>query len=172
VKPLREVERSVAISMENRLALMQQPMEFFQRFFGGRTPSAAERSFCIEQMVQRMTSSRIFENDQYHVEVCFERPFVHLDISRRDRGDCKNWRDLQQIKNELVGPEHEGVELFPAESRLVDTANQYHMWVHVNAGYRFPFGFPERCVLPKPLTYTRFVLSEKAVHSGTVSAGK
>ena len=28
------------------------------------------------------------------------------------------------IKNLIVGPEHEGFEIYPAESRLVDTANQ------------------------------------------------
>jgi hypothetical protein len=35
-----------------------------------------------------------------------------------------DWRDLQRIKNQLVGPECEAVELYPAESRKVDTANQ------------------------------------------------
>jgi len=29
----------------------------------------------------------------------------------------------------IVGEEHEAFEVYPAESRLVDTANQYHLWV-------------------------------------------
>jgi hypothetical protein len=33
----------------------------------------------------------------------------------------KVWLTIS-IKNELVGPEHEAVELYPAESRLVDSA--------------------------------------------------
>jgi hypothetical protein len=55
-----------------------------------------------------------------------------------------DWRDLQRIKNELVGPECEAVELYPAESRLVDTANQYHLWADADPTYRFGLGFNMR----------------------------
>ncbi len=158
--PFVKMERSVATCMEHRLALMQQPGEFYQGFFGGRVPTLAEKALWIEQAVQRLTSMQTYENDSYSVQVRYHPPFVHLDIQRRDGGDCKNWRELQQIKNEIIGPEHEAVELFPAESRLVDTANQYHLWVHVSADYRFPFGFAERCVLSKPVTYDRYVFSD------------
>ena len=48
-----------------------------------------------------------------------------LSIKRRDRAPVHDWRELQQIKNMIVGDEHEGFEVYPAESRLVDTANQY-----------------------------------------------
>ncbi|OGU22500.1 MAG: hypothetical protein A2580_08930 [Hydrogenophilales bacterium RIFOXYD1_FULL_62_11] len=71
---------------------------------------------------------------------------VHLSIKRRDRQPVHDWRDLQEIKNMLVGPECEGVELFPAESRLVDTANQYHLFASTDPTYRFPFGFSARAV--------------------------
>ena len=158
--PFVKAERSVATSMEHRLALMQQPCEFFSRFLGGRVPTLTEKALCVEQVVQRMTSIHVYENDAYRVEVRYNPPFVHLDIRRHDGGDCKNWRELQQIKNELVGPEHEAVELFPAESRLVDTANQYHLWVHVSPDYRFPFGFAQRCVLESPVTYARYTLTD------------
>lgn len=154
--PFQRIERTAAMTMEHRIVLYQQPAEFFGRFFGGRVPTPQERMLFVEQAVQRMTSLHIYENDTYHVEMNFAPPYVHLDIRRKDEGNCKNWRELQQIKNELVGPEHEAVELFPAESRLVDTANQYHLWVHVSADYRFPFGFDNRCVLEKPVIYERF----------------
>jgi hypothetical protein len=160
MSPFVKVERSVATSMEHRLALLQQPTEFFRPFFGGRMPTLAEKAIYIEQMVQRMTSVHLYTNDAYYVEVRAKPPFVHLDIRRHDGGDCKNWRELQQIKNEIVGPEHEAVELFPAESRLVDTANQYHLWVHVSSHFRFPFGFAERCVLSAPVTYQRFTVTD------------
>lgn len=55
-------------------------------------------------------------------------------------------RELPAIKNELVGPENEGVELYPAESRLMDSANQYHLWVLTDPEKRFPFGFTSRVV--------------------------
>jgi hypothetical protein len=170
--PFQKIERSVAMSMEQRLALLQQPCEFFQPFFGGRTPNLVEKVLCVEQAVQRMTSMHIFENDVYHVEVNCAPPFIHLDIRRHDGADCKNWRELQQIKNELVGPEHEAVELFPAESRLVDTANQYHLWVHVSSDFRFPFGFESRCVFEKPATYERHSLTDSMASAMVESAAQ
>lgn len=54
---------------------------------------------------------------------------IHLSIKRRDRHPIHDWRHLQRIKNELVGTEYDAVELYPAERRKVDTANQYHLWV-------------------------------------------
>lgn len=71
-------------------------------------------------------------------------PLIHLSIKRRDRASMHDWRELQRIKNELVGPDAEGVELYPAESRLVDTSNQYHLWVFPK--FKFPFGYGDRMV--------------------------
>jgi len=72
----------------------------------------------------------------------------HLSLKRRDRKpiDDNRWRILQQIKNTLVGEENEAVELYPAESRLVDSANQYHMHIFADPEERWPFGFTERFV--------------------------
>ncbi len=139
--PFVKIPRTVATSMEQRLALLQQPCEFFSQFCGGRTPTLAEKALLVEQVIQRMTALHVFENDVYHVEIHYRHPFLNLDIKRHDGRSEKNWKDFQQIKNELIGPEHEAVELFPAESRLVDTSNQYHLWVHVDPGFRFPFGW-------------------------------
>jgi len=74
-------------------------------------------------------------------------PLVWLSIRRQDRGAIRDWRDMQRIKNELVGPECEGMELYPAEGRLVDTSNQFHLWVLAVPGKRFPFGFDDRLVM-------------------------
>jgi hypothetical protein len=63
-------------------------------------------------------------------------------------GPSGRWAVVQQrIKNELVGKEHEAVELYPAESRKVDSSNQYHLWVLVEKGLKFPFGYTTRDVL-------------------------
>ena len=72
---------------------------------------------------------------------------AHLSCKRRDREpiDENRWRILQALKNAICGPECEGVELYPAESRLVDTANQYHLWV-LPEGVKLPFGFQTRLV--------------------------
>jgi hypothetical protein len=80
-------------------------------------------------------------NDKYQVVKHVQGNMVWLSIRRLDRETIHDWRELQAIKNELVGPEFEAVELYPAESRLVDGANQYHLWAVNDASYRFPFGF-------------------------------
>ncbi len=53
-----------------------------------------------------------------------------------------HWSELQRIKNELVGPEHQGVEIYPPESLLQDGENSYHLWVFKDADTRLPFGLP------------------------------
>lgn len=73
-------------------------------------------------------------------------PVTWLSICRIDRKTVRDWRDLQRIKNELVGEECEAVEIYPAESRLVDTSNQFHLWVMSDSRFRFPWGFDERMV--------------------------
>lgn len=102
-----------------------------------------------KRIVQRFKTERVFMNDTYQVNVQDVEggDYTHLSIKRRDKAPAHDWRDMQAIKNMLVGPEHEAVELYPAESRLVDTANQYHLWVLRNPKRRFPIGFAERLVL-------------------------
>lgn len=56
----------------------------------------------------------------------------HLSIHRRDRAPCQDWRDFQAIKNACCGPETEALELYPANSRVVDTANEYHLWALIS----------------------------------------
>lgn len=68
---------------------------------------------------------------------------VWLSIRRDDRGTNIPWRHKQKIKNQLLGPKNEAVEIFPAESRLVDGANQYHLFGYTD-GRRVPFGFQTR----------------------------
>lgn len=81
-----------------------------------------------------------FKNDIYTVIRTPLKGGFHLSIRRNDRKACRDWRHFQQIKNELCGPECEAVELYPAESRLIDTANQFHLWV-LPAGQNFRVGY-------------------------------
>jgi hypothetical protein len=55
-----------------------------------------------------------------------------------------DWRDVQKMKNELFGSETTAIQIFPPESKLVDTANQYYFYVFME--YKFPFGFRNRAV--------------------------
>lgn len=114
-----------------------------------------------EAAAERLSSARVFQNDLYEVAVYRDEPapgpngirlpaLVHLSVKRRDKAPVHDWRHLQRIKNELLGPEHEAVELYPAESRLVDAANQYHLWAFDEPTFRFPFGFGDRLVSNVP----------------------
>src|SRR5262245_4281241 len=91
---------------------------------------------------------RIYRNSRYQVSVWYEEndqmgKYIHLSIKDIDKTARHDFRDYQRIKNELCGPETEGIELYPAESRLVDTCNQFHMYV---LPHRLPFGFSERLI--------------------------
>ncbi len=55
-------------------------------------------------------------------------PWAQIGVYCPDGEARHDWRDLQCIKNDLVGPEWEGVELFPAESRLMDPSNYYLLY--------------------------------------------
>lgn len=51
-------------------------------------------------------------------------------IQRHDDQPIPNhWREIQNIKNEIFGPEQVGIEYYPAESELSDKANIYWLWV-------------------------------------------
>ena len=90
----------------------------------------------------------MFKNDRYQVIRERHGQFWHLSIKPLATVDETRWREFQRIKDELVGSENEGVELYPAAGRLVDTADQYHLWVAADPAFRFPFGFQDRLVLP------------------------
>jgi hypothetical protein len=138
-----------AIRAYREICLCQSD-ELLCEVFQGRVPSPAEKLAWADRTAQLMIPDRAFRNDTYEVLMNLGRPFIHLDIRRHDGGAATNWRDLQQIKNELIGTEHEAVELFPAEGRLVDAGNQYHLWVYADPVTRFPLGWWQRCVPPSP----------------------
>ena len=96
----------------------------------------------------------VWVNDKYIVHVRKDLPMkdgsntllTHLSVRNNDNTAIRDWRDMQYIKNELVGEENEGFELYPRESRLVDTANQFHIWVFQKEENGIPIGFEERFV--------------------------
>jgi hypothetical protein len=72
----------------------------------------------------------------------------HLSFRRLDRQPIgrEHFRDCQRIKNQLLGPEACAFEIYPPESRLADTSNQYHLYAYDDLR-AFPFGFSNRGVL-------------------------
>lgn len=93
----------------------------------------------------------MFMNDIYTVARYEDGSIIHLSIKRNDRECIHDWRDLQEIKNQLVGEENEGVELYPAESRVVDLANQYHLWVFKDPDFKLNIGFQDGAKSNDPL---------------------
>jgi hypothetical protein len=106
-----------------------------------------------KRAIESVVADEIWGNSLYQVNIrtilgAPDLPRVkHLSIKRRDKKVIHDWRHLQRIKNELVGSECEAIEIYPAESRLVDTSNQYHLWVFDDPNHRIGLGFGDRMVL-------------------------
>lgn len=85
---------------------------------------------------------RHFTDRKYSVQVRTVQtdwgPVEHAVIRNTGATDI-TWREKQRIKNEIFGPERVAVEVFPAQSELVDDANLYHIWI-LPEGQRLPFG--------------------------------
>jgi len=111
-----------------------------------------------KEMCREIDKQEIWVNDIYQVNIlrgedCDQ--YVHneslkgkcdyISIKTHNKEAIRDWRHFQQIKNELCGEDREAIEIFPNEDRLVDTANQYHLWVLPKGEYMC-FGFRERKV--------------------------
>ena len=120
-------------------------------------PEAIAKRFGVDLDTARRQASvlrqhTVFLSETHQVNVqMLKAPFgpdlgdvAWLSIKRRDRDVIRDWRELQAIKNAVIGPEHEGFELYPAESRLCDAANQFHLFVFMQARVRLPVGFTVR----------------------------
>lgn len=104
----------------------------------------------VRQQFEEENRASYFQNgsepEDYFVSVQDEAPGVlgpvfWLSIRRVDRSAVRDWRHFQEIKNMIFGPRFEAVELYPSSERLVDAANQYHLWVLRESGKRFGIGF-------------------------------
>jgi hypothetical protein len=87
-----------------------------------------------------------YRSEEYQVVVIYHPTMgpagmTQLSVQRLD-GKETPWADKQAIKNHFLGDEAEAVELYPAESRLMDTAPNYHLWA-MGAGMQWPFGIFE-----------------------------
>lgn len=106
-----------------------------------------ERMYINDVMKKASETDEVYRNDKYQVNLKhLEGGITWLSIKSVDKQPIHDWRDLQLIKNMLCGPEREGCEIYPRESRLVDTSNQYHIYV-LPEGQEFPFGFDDRMIV-------------------------
>jgi hypothetical protein len=140
VKPLERTgitPESVAASKRD---LMSRDNVWWEKNCGVQFLDDDSKEAYINQVIHR-ENREVWANEKYCVHVEDMGEMVHLSIKRHDRKPVTDWRDKQEIKNQLVGPEAEGLELYPAESRVVDTANQYHLWcfktMKLEVGFQF-----------------------------------
>tara|TARA_R100000734_G_C3238806_1_gene44195 strand:+ start:52 stop:564 length:513 start_codon:yes stop_codon:yes gene_type:complete len=111
-----------------------------------------------KEMQRELDKQEIWVNDIYQVNILRGKDcdqYIHMEhykgkcdyitIKTHDKEAIRDWRHFQTIKNELCGSDREAIEVFPSEQRLVDTANQYHLWV-MPKGDMVPFGFMTRKV--------------------------
>lgn len=105
--PVRS-ERAAAYGWEDRSYLNDHP--------------SAPRDL-IQAFVGKAHSVQVFEHESMHGVVW------QLLFRRHDGGSQFGWTELQRMKNELVGEDAVAIEIFPAESEVVDQANCRHLWV-------------------------------------------
>ena len=114
-----------------------------------------------------MQTSTYYISDTYHVCLRQLEPEEHgfgkdidiiwLSYKRHDRKSFGDWRIKQHIKNQMVGPECEAIEIYPAESRKMDSSNQYHLWC-----------FPKGMTFPIWIFNNRVVVKGNAVYEKSV----
>ena len=103
--------------------------------------------------MREMDRSWVSEDNQYSVMSRLLRTPVgkveHVVItSAAGCGKCDGsgdipWAVKMQIKNDLFGEKRPAIEVYPAQDRLVDAADTYHLWVF-EKGFKMPFGIHAR----------------------------
>ena len=80
--------------------------------------------------------------DYSHWDAKSREGYIYISLKNHKRTTNVSWQHKQWIKNDICGVEAEGVELFPAENRMVNSANQYHIWV-LTENRKIPCGWHE-----------------------------
>ena len=124
-----------------------EPMQRGTRVVDPQLAELATRDPDVAEHLEQATE--VWLNSQYVVTVQRYREgkpdVMALSIRAMNRMAAHDWRHFQRIKNEIAGPDVEAFELYPAQSRTVDTANQYWLWC-MRPGTELPVGFSERTV--------------------------
>jgi hypothetical protein len=122
----------------------------------GASQGEAEDSWSV------FRGSDMYESDEYVVQLIkggvgnlsHALATYTLVISRRDGQAVRDWRDIQEIKNRMVGRETEAVELYPSKARSFDFRDRTVLFCYVgssgaerpDAAPHLPFGARERVV--------------------------
>ncbi len=150
MQPFKRTELNPASVARQEAAIVeeyQRGPKAFCRSWGYPEHYTAEDILRIMAEV-RALDYEIWINNRYQVNVSKAElhaekwpEMIHLSIKRLDKETIHDWRELQTIKNEIVGVANEAVELYPDDRRVIDTANQYHLYVFKDPTIKFPFGW-------------------------------
>jgi len=118
------------------------PMRHSVSFFTGSPEQKARRDALIAKMGDTYQEPEVWGNSIYSAFITRDDAgnVRHISYHRRDRKAARDWRDTQRLKNDIAGAECEAIELYPAQSRVLDTANEYHLFVFP-PGVILPFGW-------------------------------
>lgn len=106
----------------------------------------------LQMIREESPEFQVWANDLFLVGVRLAEGCKVLEIMRLDGTADHAWRRFQQIKTDVCGPDWEAVELYPAESRLIDTGNRYYLWCapSINLGFRGKRNVSEKPLGPTP----------------------
>jgi hypothetical protein len=116
-------------AMVLRETLLQQGPEYCASLHGGRIPNGADWLQWVEMAIAKMTTPFQFSNGEWMVRIFSDPGFRVVNFWRISRGTKRRIGELEYISDVFAS----GVsyELYPAESRLVNSGNEYHLWAAV-----------------------------------------
>lgn len=101
--------------------------------------------------VKQFEKQLVWANNIYQVNIGYADPkdtggigIAHLIIRRLVKWPIHSWAHFQAIKNELIGPECEAVEMYPAKKHLVDAKEHYHLWAFTSPEQSLGIGFMDK----------------------------
>jgi hypothetical protein len=116
------MKSSEEITLARRISRKLKPSRYWKKMLRTQetTADGAEvyRNHIYTCTVRRSSSGWPFDDG----------PWAVIGIYSEDGEARHDWRDFQRIKNDICGPEWDAVELYPAESRLMDPSNYYMLW--------------------------------------------
>jgi hypothetical protein len=68
-------------------------------------------------------------DDAYQVLAFQEPGAIRLDIRRHDMRDGIPWDELQRLKSACGFGDYDGVELYPRDADVINTANIRHLYI-------------------------------------------
>ena len=93
----------------------------------GCTSNAEARRLLHSQRVR----CQQYEDDDHEVTVApiNTSKMVQVVVRRKDGEKIEDhWQTLQRIKNDVLGANWFGYEVYPSQVYVIDTANAYHLW--------------------------------------------